>query len=189
MRCRLISMAAAVVRRHGRSKGSKIGMTKVDLGVRAVIAALMILTPSIVCAQATDPTADRTAIEKVMHDYVEAYSRGDMALVMKFVHLPLTVLGPKGFRSLTTSDEAVAFYTTVRDAAVKQGFAKSQWIEFGVKLLGQSYAIAGGTFVRYKTDGSELNRSGGTYLLNKVDGVWKVGVTMNYPTKDAFVPR
>src|SRR5262249_47030084 len=137
-------------------------MPKIALTARAVIAALLLLIPKIVCAQATDPTADRTAIEKVMLDYVEAYSRGDMALLMKFVQLPLTVVGARGFRSLATSDEATDFYTTVRDAAVKQGFAKSQWIELGVKLLGQSYAIAGGTFVRYKPDGSELNRSGGT---------------------------
>jgi hypothetical protein len=67
-----------------------------------------------------------------------------------------------------------------------QGYAKTQWIDLGVKLLGQSYAIASGTYVRSKTDGSELNRSGGTYLLNKVDGVWKIGVNVGYPTKDAF---
>ena len=69
---------------------------------------------------------------------------------------------------------------------MKQGYAKTEWLDFGVKLLGQSYAIAGGSYVRYKTDGSELNRSGGTYLLNKVDGVWKIGVNMGYPVKDAL---
>ena len=69
---------------------------------------------------------------------------------------------------------------------MKQGYAKTQWIDLGVKLLGQSYGISAGTYVRYKTDGSELNRSGGTYLLNKVDGVWKIGVNVGYPTKDAF---
>jgi hypothetical protein len=151
-----------------------------------VIAALTFLTPTIVYAQIADPAADKTAVDKVMHDYFEAYSQGDMAAVMKFVHVPLTVMGPKGFRNLTTSDEALDWYTTLREAAVKQGYAKSQWIDLGVKLLGQSYAIAGGTYVRYKTDGSELNRSGGTYILNKVDGVWKIGILMGYPIKDAF---
>ena len=72
---------------------------------------------------------------------------------------------------------------------MKQGYAKTEWLDLGVKLLGQSYAIAGGTYVRYKTDGSELNRSGGTYLLNKVDGVWKIGVLLGYPIKDAFKPE
>jgi hypothetical protein len=46
----------------------------------------------------------------------------------------------------------------------------------------ESYAIA----VRYKTGGSELNRSRGTCLPNKVDGVWKIGVNLGYPKKDAF---
>ena len=155
--------------------------------IRTAIAAVMFLSISIaVHAQTTDPVADRNAADSMMRDYFETYSRGDMALLMKFVHIPLTVMGPKGFRNLTTSDEALDWYTMLRDAAVKQGYAKSQWIDLGVKLLGPSYAIAGGTYVRSKTDGSELNRSGGTYILNKVDGVWKIGVLMGYPSKDAF---
>ena len=155
--------------------------------IRVAIAAVLFLSlPIAVHAQTTDPVADRNAVDKVMHDYFEAYSRGDMALMMKFVHVPLTVTEPKGFRNLATYDEAVDWYTTFRDPLVKQGYVKSQWIDLGVKLLGQSYAIAGGTYVRYKADGSELNRSGGTYLLNRVDGVWKIRVGMGYPIKDAF---
>lgn len=74
-------------------------------------------------------------------------------------------------------------------STLKQGHAKSQWIDLGVTLLGQSYAIAGGTYVRYKAGGTELNRSDGIYLLNKVNGIWKIGVLMGYPIKDAFKPE
>jgi NTF2-like protein (DUF6841) len=164
-------------------------MTKHDLSVRAVIAALMLLIPNIVSAQDADPVADRAAIEKVMYDYVAAYGDGDMDRLMQDVQFPLTVGGPNGFRSLATSDDAVAVYTKIRDAGVKQGYAKSEWLDFGVKLLGPSYAIAGGSFIRYKADGSEFNRGGGTYLLTKVDGIWKVGVGVNYPVEDALVPQ
>ena len=163
-------------------------MKKHDLSVRAVIAAMALLIPTVAGAQDADPVADRAAIEKVMYDYVEAYGSGDMDHLMQFVNIPLTVAGPNGFRSIAASDEAVALYTRLRDAGVKQGYAKSEWLEFGVKLLGPSYAVAGGTFVRYKADGNELNRGGGTYLLTKVDGVWKVGVGVNYPVEDALVP-
>ena len=45
---------------------------------------------------------------------------------------------------------------------------------------------AGGGTINFKTDGTELNRSGGIYLLNKLDGVWKIGVNIGYPAKDAF---
>jgi hypothetical protein len=154
--------------------------------LRVVIAALTLLTPAIVYAQTADPAADKAAVDKVMHDYFEAYSHGDMAAVMNFITVPFMVQGPKGFTAFTTANEALDWYTRFHDAAVKQGYANTQWIDLGVKLLGQSYAIASGTYVRSKTDGSELNRSGGTYLLNKVDGVWKIGVNVGYPTKDAF---
>jgi hypothetical protein len=163
-------------------------MSNLVVVVRAVILATL-FAPAIAYAQAADPAGDRAAVDKVMHDYFEAYSRGDMAVVMNFISVPFTVSGPKGFMTFTKADEALDWYTKVHDTVVKQGFAKTEWLDLGVKLLGQAYAITGGTFVRYKTDGNELNRSGGTYLLNKVDGVWKIGVLLNYPIKDAFKPE
>jgi uncharacterized NTF2-like protein DUF6841 len=140
-------------------------------------------------AQTINPVTDLTAVTRVMHDYFEAYSRGDMAAVMKIISVPFMISGPKGFTSYTTADDTLNMYAKFRDAAVKQGYAKTEWIDLGVKLLGATYAIAAGTYVRYKTDGRELNRSGGTYLLNKIDGVWKIAVNVGYPVKDAFKPE
>ena len=153
------------------------------------IATLFLSMPVAVHAQAVDPIADRDAIRKVMHDYFEAYSRGDMVAVVNLISVPFMVQGPKGFSVFTKADEALDWYTKLHDSVVKQGYAKSQWLDLGVRLLGQSYAIAGGPYVRYKIDESELNKAGGTYLLNKVDGVWKVGVLLGYPIKDAFKPE
>jgi hypothetical protein len=161
-------------------------MTRLIATIGVVLIALFLSIPVGIRAQDVDTAADKAAVTKLMHDYFETYSRGDMAAAMKLMSVPLVVNGPKGFMALTTPDEALDTYTRFHDAAVKQGYAKTQWIDLGVKLLGQSYAIAAGTYVRYKTDGSELNRSGGTYLLNKVNGVWKIGVNIGYPIKDAF---
>jgi ketosteroid isomerase-like protein len=44
-------------------------------------------------AQAADPTADKAAVDKMIHDHFEAYSRGDLAAVMNFINVPG---GPKG---------------------------------------------------------------------------------------------
>jgi hypothetical protein len=93
--------------------------------LRTVIAALALLTPAIVYAQTVDPAADKTAVDKVMHDYFEAYSRGDMAAVMNFISVPFMVQGPKGFTAFTTANEALDWYTRFHDAAVKQGYAKN----------------------------------------------------------------
>lgn len=160
-------------------------MAKLIFTIRAAFAFLFLM-PIAVHAQTIDPGTDQAAVTKVMHDYFEAYSRGDMAAVMKIINVPFVISGPKGFASYTTADDTLNMYTKFRDAAVKLGYAKTEWIDLGVKLLGATYAIAAGTYVRYKTDGSELNRSGGIYLLNKVDGVWKIAVNVGYPVKDAF---
>lgn len=163
-------------------------MTKLIFTIRAAFA-FILLIPIAAHAQAIDPAADRIEVTKVMRDYFEAYSRGDMDAVMKLLNVPFVISGPKGFTVYTTGAETLNMYTRFRDAAVRQGYAKSEWIDLGVKLLGGTYAIAAGTYVRYKTDGSELNRSGGTYLLNKVDGAWKIAINIGYPAKDAFKPE
>ena len=62
-------------------------------------------------AQTIDPTADREAVGKVMHDYFEAYSRGDMIAVMKFINVPFVAQGPKGFVTFAKADEALDWYT------------------------------------------------------------------------------
>jgi hypothetical protein len=73
--------------------------------IRAAVAALLLSTPMAVRGQSADPIADKGAIANVMHDYFDAYSRGDMAAVMKFMNVPLVVSGPKGFTAFVTADE------------------------------------------------------------------------------------
>jgi hypothetical protein len=58
-----------------------------------MFAILFLLTPVVVHAQAADPTADKAAVDKMIHDHFEAYSRGDLAAVMNFINVPG---GPKG---------------------------------------------------------------------------------------------
>jgi ketosteroid isomerase-like protein len=139
--------------------------------------------------QAIDPAAERTAVKKLMHDYFEAYSRGDIDAIMTFINVPFMVSGPNRFRVFTTADETQNMYRRFRDAAVQQGYARSEWIDLGVRLLGATCAIAAGTYVRYKADGGELNRPGWTYLLNKVDGLWKIAVSVGHPARDTLNPE
>ena len=63
------------------------------------IATLFLSMPVAVHAQAVDPIADRDAIRKVMHDYFEAYSRGDMVAVVNLISVPFMVQGQRASRS------------------------------------------------------------------------------------------
>jgi len=44
----------------------------------------------------SDPAAERIAVTKLMHDYFEAYSRGDMDANTTFINVPFMVSGPSG---------------------------------------------------------------------------------------------
>jgi len=50
-----------------------------------------------------------------------------------------------------------------------------------VKLLDQTTALASAVAVRHKTDGSELETIGATYVLRKTEGEWKIAVMMRTP--------
>jgi len=53
-----------------------------------MIAALTLLTPTIVYAQTADPVADKTVVDKVMHDYFEAYNQEFAAYPAELVAPP-----------------------------------------------------------------------------------------------------
>jgi hypothetical protein len=75
---------------------------------RIAIAALFLFSQiHMLHDQTIDPTADSEAVGKVMHDYFAAYSRGDMAAVMKFINVLFVAQGPKGFVTFTKADEAL----------------------------------------------------------------------------------
>ena len=50
-----------------------------------------------------------------------------------------------------------------------------------MKLLDQTTALASGVFVRHKTDGSELETIGATYVLRETEGEWKISVVVRHP--------
>ena len=165
----------------------KAGLVAAVVLTGLVVSPHRLMPDALAQGPAADPAIERKTIEKVMLDYFEAFSRGDMAAAMTFMNLPLMSPSPHGFAAYTTADEASAAYTKIRDTLGRQGYAKSEWTDLHVKLLGPAYAIAEGVYVRYKADGGELGRSGGTYLLNKVDGAWKIAVVTRYRPSD--VPK
>jgi hypothetical protein len=59
-------------------------------------------------------------------------------------------------------------------------------MERQVKLLGPTTAIVSGAAIRYKDNGSELERMGATYLLRLTKTGWKIVVLTAYPP-DAII--
>ena len=76
--------------------------------------------------------------------------------------------------------EIEGFYGGILRDLRERGYSHSIVSELHVKLLDQ-IALASGVFVRHKTDGSELETIGATYVLRKAEGEWKIAVVMGHP--------
>lgn len=77
---------------------------------------------------------------------------------------------------MITHAALVAAIAPGMEAFRARGYARSELTMLHVKRLSAGTALAAGVAVRYKTDGQELDRVGVVYLLQKVDGRWKIAV-------------
>jgi ketosteroid isomerase-like protein len=88
---------------------------------------------------------------------------------------PLSVFSPNGVTVLETAEQLIELFTPVLEDMNTQGYSHMEAVEMNAKTLGENLAIVSNVVVRYKKDGSELNRTAGTYLVHKNSQGWKIG--------------
>jgi hypothetical protein len=132
--------------------------------------------------QSTDQEqAEKTAVDHAMRDYNDAFGRGDLSAIGQHINVPFVVISSQGVKVLPTMSEIEAFYGGLQRDLRPRGYSHSTISELHVKLLDQTTALASGVFVRHKTDGSELETIGATYMLHKTEGEWKIAVVTRNP--------
>ena len=124
--------------------------------------------------------AEKTAVDHAFHDYNDTFVRGDLSAIGHHCHVPFTRISPQGVEVLPTMSEIEAFYGGIQRDLRERGYSHSTRSELHLKLLDQITALASGVFVRQKTDGSELETIGGTYVLRKTEGEWKISVVIRH---------
>jgi ketosteroid isomerase-like protein len=138
-------------------------------------------------AQQKEPTlseqeqAEKTAVDHALHDYNEAFGRGDLSAIGQHCNVPFVSISPQGVKVVPTMSEIEAGYGGVLRDLRERGYSHSTWSELHIKLLDQTTALASVVAVRHKTDGSELETIGATYVLRKTEGEWKISVVIRHP--------
>jgi ketosteroid isomerase-like protein len=125
--------------------------------------------------------AEKTAVDHALRDYNDAFGRGDLSAIGQHCNVPFVRISPQGVEVLPTMSEIEAFYGGVLRDLRERGYSHSIRSELHVKLLDQTTALASTVFVRHKTDGSELETIGATYVLRKTEGEWKIVVIIRHP--------
>ena len=125
--------------------------------------------------------AEKTAVDHAFHDYNDAFVRGDLSAIGQHCNVPFMRISPQGVEVLPTMSEIEGFYGGMLRDLRERGYSHSTRSELHLKLLDQITALASGVFVRHKTDGSELETIGVTYVLRKTEGEWKIAVMIGHP--------
>ena len=125
--------------------------------------------------------AEKTAVDQAFRDYNDVFSRGDLSAIGQHCNVPFVVISSQGVEVLPTMSEIEGFYGGILRDLRERGYSHSIRSELHVKLLEQTIAFASGVFVRHKTDGSELETIGATYVLRKAEGEWKIAVVWRNP--------
>jgi len=118
--------------------------------------------------------ADEDAVKDVLRAYEEAWSRHDEQAVAGFYYEPAMRVGKGGPVVRATRAEQRAFFEGFLRGLVERGYARSAWEELEVRLLDPQTALASGITIRFRDDGSVLERVAVTYGLRNSGEGWKI---------------
>jgi len=124
---------------------------------------------------------EKTAVDHALSEESDAFGRGDLSAFVQHFDVPFVRISSQGVKVCPTLSEIEAFYGGLLRDLRARGYSHSTRSELHVKLLDQTTALASAVFVRHKTDGSELETIGATYVLRKTEGEWKIAVVMGHP--------
>lgn len=124
---------------------------------------------------------------QTLNDYASAFSTFDVQSTVRYYHEPIVFITEKGMVVKATRAEAESRLTPLWESLKARGYARSEYAELHVKQLSPSIALVGIVAVRYKADGQELNRTGGTYVLRKTSEGWKLAVLVTHDA-DTVLP-
>ena len=118
-------------------------------------------------------SGDESAIHGVVSEYYDAFV-SDPTVAATYYGEPALIVLPNEVFSLGTRKEVEEFLRRGRSSLRALGYSHTRMAESRVKRLNETIALYSTVAVRMKTDGTELERAGFTYLLHKGGEGWKI---------------
>lgn len=121
-----------------------------------------------------------------LRSYYEAFSTMDVDAILAFYHEPAMFVSVQGAHTVPThSALSSAVFEPMRRDLQSRGFDRSEFNAREGYRLSESLAVLIGEAIRYKADGSELERVGITYNLRKQNASWKIVVLTLHEAESA----
>jgi ketosteroid isomerase-like protein len=147
-----------------------------------VLAALFAIAGRLLAGE----SAGEDEVTATLQAYESAWSRHDSDAISSFYYEPAMRVGRGGPMVRPTRADQAAFFSSFLPGLVRQGYANSTLEETNVRLLDERTAVASAITVRYKTDGTVLDRLGVTYGLYKTNDGWKIFMSATHAPESAL---
>ena len=136
-------------------------------------AGLFCITLAKICSVASAADGE-DAIRQTLQAYEQAWSRHDAHAIAGFYFEPAMRVSKAGPVVRPTQAEQETFFDGYLRGMVARGYDRSEWESLEVRVLDAQTGLASGITVRYRADGSVLERLGVTYSLWGTDKGWKI---------------
>jgi NTF2-like protein (DUF6841) len=123
-------------------------------------------------AAAQEPD-DAAGIHQVVQGYYDAFAH-DSPAAAQFFGEPTYVVLAKEVITLTNRADIGGYISRVLAGLKAGGYSTTKLSEPRIKMLNRTTALYGAIAIRMKTDDTELQRVGATYLLHKDPAGWKI---------------
>jgi ketosteroid isomerase-like protein len=152
--------------------------------IRTAVVACMCLVAVSVSVRAQDALEDD--VRQTLQAYEQAWSRHDAAAIAAFYFEPAMRVSKSGPVIRANRADQEAFFAGYLRAMTERGYERSEWELLDVSLLDAQTALASGIAVRYRADGTVLERVGLTYNLWKTGEGWKIFLSATHAPERAL---
>jgi ketosteroid isomerase-like protein len=117
---------------------------------------------------------DINAVTAAVEAYVDAFNAQDFERCLRYYRLPTTWISSRGVIVIETREAFIAAMArSTRDLRAR-GLHRTEHLLRSTRILADNVALTSATAVRYRADGSELERTGGTMALSKDEQGWRI---------------
>lgn len=126
-------------------------------------------------------TSEQQVVAAQLHEYFadmgRAFHADHPGLLSRHYSGPLLLLSPQG-TTLMSDAEAIDAFCRQLIANLPADYDHSTVHSIDVRMQNPSIAVASIDGGRYRANGEEIRRLGGTYILTKASGDWKIAVLL-----------
>jgi len=119
-------------------------------------------------------------VDQLFIDYFLDFNNLDLKAIVSYFHLPCVLIVPNDVLVFSTAAEVEEFWAPRFEAMKVADFGHTERHEASIQALNDHTAMASSLAVRFKKDGTQLERRGAAFAVRKTDEGWKVVTVIHH---------